>query len=333
MRPILPVRIAGLGRYLPERVVLTEEIAARLGVDAESLVERTGVRERRVADRRGRETASRMGALAAREALEAAGIEPSSLDLIVNASGTVEQAIPDGGALIQRELGLGGSGIASMSVQATCLSFLAALQLAAPAIAIGRYRRVLVVSSDITAPGIDSDDVESAALFGDGAAAAVLASPEDETTGIVASRFATYGRDAHLAQIEGGGSRAYPDDEGVGRAEQVFKMRGPELLKRVLGRARPFLNTLLKDVDDSMKKNVLVVPHQASAAGLRLLEALGFDDARVVTTLDSLGNCVAASIPLTLYHAVATGRLVRGDPVLLLGTGAGLSMGGVLLRY
>ncbi|MGE0791707.1 MAG: 3-oxoacyl-[acyl-carrier-protein] synthase III C-terminal domain-containing protein [Sandaracinaceae bacterium] len=311
----------------------TAEVAERLGVDAAALARATGVHERRFADRTGDETASAMGAAAAREALAQAELDASSLDVIVNASGTVEQSIPDGGALLQRALGLGKTGIAAMSVHATCLSFVAALDLVSCAIAAGRYRRALIVSSDVASVGIDWTDPESAGLFGDAAAAAVVVRDEG-ASGVLGSRFATYGDDAGLAVIEGGGTRWHPNDEAVVARQNLFRMDGRRLLRRVLGRGRGFLDAFAATLpSDVALTDALVIPHQASEAGLAMLPAFGLDDAKVVRTLDRLGNCVAASIPATLYEAVERGRLARGDVVLLCGTGAGLSLGALALRY
>lgn len=328
------VRIAGVGRYLPRRSVSTRDVAARLGVDADELARATGVIERRYADRSADETASAMGAHAAREALEKAEIRADTLDLIVNASGTVEQSIPDGGALIQRALGLGKSGIASLSVHATCLSFVAALDLVSQSIASGRYRRALIVSSDIGSAGIDWSDRESAALFGDCAAAAVIVPAETTSSSILAARFGTFGDDADLTTIEGGGTRAHPNDEHTRPAQNLFRMEGPKLLRRVLGRGRPFLEALARDLPDGVSpRDAVVIPHQASHAGLAMLPLFGVEESRVVRTLDRLGNCVAASIPATLYEAIESGRLRRGDLALLCGTGAGLSLGAIALRF
>lgn len=333
MRSQLPIRIAGVGRYLPARVVTTAEVASAWSLPPDDWALRTGVRERRYADRRGGETASAMGAFAARDALAMAGISLESIDLIVNASGTVEQSIPDGGALLQRALGLGKTGVPSMSVHATCMSFLAALEMLGPVIATRRYQRVLVVSSDIGSAGLDPSDPESAILFGDGAAAAVLVPSEDSSSAIITTHFETYGIDAALACIEGGGTRNHPNDADLRPEQNLFHMRGPELLRHVLGRARPFLRRLFDGLDAELVAQAIVVPHQPSIAGIRMLHSLGFDEGRVVTTLETLGNCVAASIPLTLYEAITSGRVRRGEPMIFIGTGAGVSIGGAVLRY
>jgi 3-oxoacyl-[acyl-carrier-protein] synthase-3 len=315
-------------------VVPTSEVAARLGVDADALERATGVSERRFADRSGSETASAMGALAARSALSDAGMSLADVDLIVNASGTVEQTIPDGGALLQRALGLGRSGVPALSVHATCLSFLAALDTVANAVALGRARCALIVSSDIGSAGIDWEDAESAGLFGDAAAAVVIVPSEETSSAVLASRFATFGEDASLAEVRGGGTRQHPNDPSVTRKENLFHMEGPRLLRRVLGRGRPFLEALQKEIGDEIDMSEsIVIPHQASIAGLHMLRAFGIEDARVVTTLGHFGNCVAASIPLTLVHAVESGRLRRGELALLCGTGAGLSLGAIAFRY
>lgn len=328
------IRIVGCGRHLPQRVVTTAEVAARLGVDADRLRAATGVHERRFADRSGGETSSAMGALAAKDALLRAGVELSSLDLIVNASGTVEQAIPDGGALLQRALGLGRSGVPAMSIHVTCLSFLAALDTVASLVAVGRFKRVLIVSSDLASVGIDWEDPESAGLFGDAAAAVVVVPSEEHDAEILGARFATYGDDADLAQVQGGGTRRHPNDADLTHGENVFRMQGPRLLRRVLGRGRPFLQSLYAELPAGVDvSRALVIPHQASLAGLHMLRAFGIEDARVVTTLERLGNCVAASIPVTLFEAIESSRLRRGDVALFCGTGAGLSFGALALRF
>lgn len=167
----LPVKIIGLGRYLPSRIVPSSELEKMCGLPPGWVEHRNGVRERRwVTD----ETSSYMGAQAALEALDEAGLEPGQVDLIINASGTAEQAIPDTGALIQRQLGLGDSGIPCMTVHTTCLSFIAGMDVAANFLCTGRYANILIVSSDIASCGINTREPESASLVGDAAAAVVV---------------------------------------------------------------------------------------------------------------------------------------------------------------
>ena len=203
----LPIKIAGVGRYLPERVVPSAEVEALCGLPPGWIERRSGVRERHWATT---ETSSYMGAQAAREAVAEAGLALSDIDLIMNASGTPEQAIPDGGPLVQRQMGLGSSGIACLSVHATCLSFLAALDLCANLLATGRYQRILIVTSEIGSVGINFKDPESASLIGDAAAAAVVVrTPPGEAAALSAARLETYGDGADFTAIRGAGTRRH----------------------------------------------------------------------------------------------------------------------------
>ncbi len=328
----LPLRFVGLGRHLPPRMVSNEEVAARCGVSAAWIDKNQGVRERRWVDG---ETASEMGAAAALEALRQAGMEPGELDLILNCSGTQEQAIPDGAALVQRALGLGDSGIACMSLHVTCLSFVAGVDVAASLLATGRYRRILLVSSDISSCALDWTRPETCSLFGDLAAAAVvIRTPEGEASCVHAARFETFSDGADATAIYGGGTRRHPNAAHTRPEDNLFHMDGRRIFRMVLRKAPAFLEALQPGLSRGLGDIRLLVPHQASRLALRAHAAqFGFDEERTAVTLDRLGNCVAASIPATLYEAVHCGRIVRGDKVLLLGTGAGLSMGGLILTW
>ncbi|MEI8033328.1 MAG: 3-oxoacyl-[acyl-carrier-protein] synthase III C-terminal domain-containing protein [Chlorobiaceae bacterium] len=331
MEAELPIKIIGTGRYLPSRVVPSSELEALCGLP-EGWVERhNGVRERRWA---GLESASFMAAEAAREALDDAGVRPEELELIINASGTGEQAIPDTGALIQRQLGLGRSGIPAMSINQTCLSFLSGMDTAAAYIAAGRYNTILIASADISSSGINLKEPESATLVGDAAAAVVVTrSGKGERSALQAARFRTYGDGAYLTTIMGGGSARHPSKPGHNSDDDLFHMDGPGVLRMVRRFDFPFLEELSPGLSKSLLDIDLVVPHQPSRVGLKMLLRYGWPEERIVQTLERLGNCVAASIPATLYEAVREGRLRRGEKFLLVGTGAGLSIGGLIMTY
>ena len=327
----LPLKIAGLGRYLPERVVPSAEVEALCGLPAGWIERHSGVRERRWATT---ETNSYMGAQAAREAVAEAGLALSDIDLIVNASGTPEQAIPDGGPLVQRQLGLGLSGIASLSVHATCLSFLAAIDLSASLLATERYHNILIVTSEIGSVGINFKEPESASLLGDAAAAAVVVrTPAGEAACLLAARLETYGDGADFTAIRGGGTRHPPNHPDTSREDNLFHMDGRKVLRMALNYSGPFLEKLRPGLSRGLGDIQLVVPHQPSLVGLRAMQTFGWPADQIMVTLDRLGNCVAASLPSTLYEAVHQGRLRRGEQVLLVGTGAGLSIGGAILTY
>lgn len=336
-----PIRLAGLGRYLPEAIVTNAELEDRFGVPSGWIFEKTGVRERRRADVTGGECASEMGARAAHEALAEAGIKARDLDLIVNASGTPEQAIPDGGPLLQRALGLERSGIQAFTVHATCLSFLAALDVVASMITVGTHRRALIVSSEVGSLGVVGADPKSEALWGDAAAAAVVtASTVGDGSALERVLFRTWSQGADLTSIPGGGTRRHPLAAHSTPEDLRFAMNGQGVLQLCLRRAGKFFDELHPplrqqgmDATNADEAIDLAITHQPSKAGLAAMEKFGVDPKRTVVTLDRLGNCVAASLPSTLYEAVRDGRLKRGERALLFGTGAGLSMAGALLRF
>jgi len=325
------LKIIGHGRYLPSHIVPSSELEAIYGLSPGWVERRNGVRERRWVTT---ETASFMAAEAAHEALDEARLRPDQLSLIINASGTAEQAIPDNGALIQRQLGLGRSGIPAMSVNTTCLSFVTALDVAATYLQAGRYCNILIASSDISSCGINQKEPESATLVGDAAAAVVVTrSDTGDTSCIHHTLFKTWGDGASFTAIRGGGSARHPAKPYHNPDDDLFHMDGPAVLRMVRALDEAFLEELYPGLSKSLVDIDLVVPHQSSKVGLLLLQRYGWPQAQIMQTLKLLGNCVAASIPSTLYQAVRDNTLQRGQKFLLVGTGAGLSIGGMVMTY
>ncbi len=329
---MLPVRIAGLGWYLPERRVTNAELAEQLNIPAEWIERATGVRERRyVTD----ETTLGMGAAAARKALVAAGMKVGELDAIICASSGPQQAIPCTAALMQRELDAPDGGSACFDINATCLSFLFALQTASHLIAAGVYHNVLICSSELASHSLNPNERESSILFGDAAAAAVLTrSPADEESTIWHSQFTTYGSGANLTEIIGGGTLHHPNDPQTTPEMNTFHMDGPTIFKYAAQMVGPFLDRFFEQLDWGRSDVDVLVPHQASRhAVLQLTSRFGFRREQVFLNLGERGNCVAASIPLALAEAVDCGTIQRGSRVLLVGTGAGLTIGACALTY
>lgn len=281
------------------------------------------------------ETTSMMGAEAARRALAMAGWEAGDIDVLIGACGVMEQPIPGASVLMQEALGLGQSGIWAFDVNQTCLSFVTALDVAAMGFATGRFRRALIVSSDIASAGLDWDTPAAAAIFGDGAAAVcVEAGSDPRGPGLLARGFETYGDGKDLATLRSGGTRIRVEHgiEALAKgacfhmdAVGIFKAAAralPALIDRVLGEA----NLTRETVD-------VVVGHQASAPGLEHLRRLmGGDPDRIIDIFASRGNQIAASLPTALGEARARGLLGPGKTVLLLGTAAGISAAAMVLR-
>ena len=327
MAPI-PLTIRGTGSYLPCRRVASEEVDARMGWAPGRCRVRYGIEARHVAA--PDETTSFMAARAAERALEMAGLAPADLDLILGACGVMEQPIPSTAVLVQDRLGLGATGMPAYDVNATCLSFVQALDVAALKLAAGEARRVLIFSSDIASVGLDWDHPEAAAIFGDGAAAVVVEAGEGA---VLARGFETYGEGRQACVLAAGGTRVNPA-RGIGAGEDRFVMDGAQAF-RVASRYLPgFVSRLLARAGIELGAIDCVVPHQASAQALRhAVRGLGLGRGRVVDIFSRTGNQIAASIPTALDHAVRSGRLRRGQTALLMGTSAGISLGGAVVRF
>jgi 3-oxoacyl-[acyl-carrier-protein] synthase-3 len=328
---MLPVRLVGIGAYLPPQRVASADLERQLRLSEGWVGQMTGVRERR---RAGDDTVVTMAGHAARGALAMAGLTPADLALIVGASGPF-QLIPCTAAFVQRELGAPDGGSACFDVNSTCTSFLSALHVAAHLVAGGSSPNALIFSSEITHHVIDTQEPGSAVLLGDGAAAAVLAPSGPGDTGrLWGARFVTYSSGVDLTVCLGGGSRHPPNRPDTTPDMNLFHMNGPGIYRmagRLLG---PFLERFLDEVGWEREDVDWLVPHQASGPGLDLLtRRCGFRPEQVVRTVETHGNCAAASLPLALAAAVADGRIVRGQRLLLVGTGAGLTLGAVALTY
>jgi 3-oxoacyl-[acyl-carrier-protein] synthase III len=320
----LRVKVVGTGFYAPAQVETTCDIAPRIGKDAEWVSSRTGVLQRRVSA----ENMALMGARAAREAL---GQGPPP-DLILNASAIPQQLIPDSSVFIEQELGY--EGIPSHSIHATCLSFLVALHAAACYLSSGVYNRILIVSSEVATPGRNYAQPESASLFGDGAAAAVVETPSaNESSGLLGWRMQTWPRGAGLSEVRGCGTRCHPNSPATRQEDNLFTMDGRRLYRMARSCFAAVFHGALQDAGLTATDLDVIIPHQASRHGIDAFTYFDIPPAKIVSILRDYGNCVAASIPMALALAQREGRLRRGCNVLLGGAGAGLSVGVAILRW
>jgi 3-oxoacyl-[acyl-carrier-protein] synthase III len=327
-----PVRILGTGGYLPVDRVTSASLDERHGRAAGSSAARSGVEARHYAG--ADETSSIMAARALGQALEASGLAGSDLDLIIATSAVPEQPMPTNSVLVQRELGLAESGIPCFDINASCLGFLHALEMATLGIAAGRYRRVGIVASEVASKGLDPSDLETSSLFGDGAAAAVLGDASDDSGSIDALRCATYSGGAYLCQMAAGGSRYNIVTPPPRPQDYLFRMDGRAVFRMAAERLPQFISKVLAEAACTPEEIDLVIPHQASGLGMRYLrERLGFPASKIVDILAERGNQVSASMPSALHAAVSGGRLLRGQRALLLGTAAGLTLGAAVLRF
>lgn len=316
--------LLGTGGYLPETVLTNEEISRTIETSDEWIIERTGIRERRIAARH--ETASSMAEAASRQALAAAGIGPESVDLIIVGTGTPDRVFPSTACLLQHRLGVPGG--AAFDVQAACSGFIFALSIADQYIRAGSARHVLVVGSELNSRLVDWSDRSTCVLFGDGAGAVVLGA--SSKPGLLSTHIHSDGQYQDLLYVPNPNA-AYSGDE---TATRYLKMQGNEVFKVAV-------NTLGRIVDETLADNGLakadidwLVPHQAN---IRIITAtakkLRMSMDQVVVTVERQGNTSAASIPLALNEAIRDGRIRRGQTVLMEAFGGGFAWGSALLRY
>lgn len=331
---VRPVIILGTGHALPSQCIKSEDLDQQLGYEVGKIFSVSGVNRRYVAS--PQETAAMLAATAAHLALETAGLTLDSIDCVVAVSGTMDQGMPSNAALVHAELGLSPSGIPAFDINASCLGFIAALDTLSWPLIAGRYNNILIVAADLASCGLNWNDLESSAIFGDGAAAAVI-SHDSENSGsrILASTLNTYSEGVHFCEIPAGGSRFHPS-----RITQEFEpltkfhMSGKKVFRLASEHLPAFIENLLNDANLRIDEIDWVVPHQASHLAIQhLTKRLGFDAEKIINIFANYGNQVAASVPTALDIAVRDGRIQRGHRLLLIGTGAGLSIGGVVLEY
>lgn len=321
------VKIMGMGRYLPRNKILSTELDAKLQLAEGSVQKKSGLISRHFASMD--ETTSYMGAQASRIAVEKAQINLTDLDAIISACGVGEQAIPCTAALIQQQLGLESSGIACFDVNSTCLSFITAFDIASHLLAGGRFKRILIVSSEIASVGLNWQDMETCTIFGDGAAACVVEQSEGRER-ILSAHHETHSIGANICKIDAGGTR-YPTPTVE---QSLFHMEGKKVFKLASKLLDSLMENLLNKAQVSLSDIHWIIPHQASLLAMQHIQKrLNIPQEKYVSIYPHHGNQIAASIPTALCHLIDSQQLQRGQLVLLLGTGAGLAAGGLILEY
>jgi 3-oxoacyl-[acyl-carrier-protein] synthase III len=326
----LPIVFEGTGAAVPTRIRLSSELDAEIGKPSGWLYRRTGVFSRHVCES---EDQVDLAVAASRQALAQAGIAPTEVDVILFAAAVPYQSIPATAPLVQQRLGIADGACAAFDINSTCLSFLTAVDVLASLLTTGRYRRGLIVASEIASRALPwAEAPETAALFGDGAAAAVL-SAGDGRSRLVAAAMETHPSAFDACQIGSGGTRYdYHTAPGEFSRHARFEMEGDVLFKTTMKHFPGFLDRLLAEAGWDRADVDVVVPHQASPGALaHLARRSGFRPDVVVDIARDVGNQVAASLPTALHAARVAGRLGKGARALLLGTSAGISFGGLAL--
>jgi len=323
------IRILGLGRYLPDRVLTNRELETMVDTSDEWIRTRTGIRERRIAP--PDMTAAEMGRRAAEAAMACAGVGPDDIDLLLVSTATPDRLLPATACDLQALLGLRRAGAYDFAT--ACSGFLYGLALAEGHIATGQARHVLLVCTEKMSSIIDWSDRATCVLFGDGAGAAVLGAANGDGRGLLSVYLRADGSLGDLLQRPAGGARCPLTPELLATRAHLVRMEGPEVFKSaVRSMCEASLEALQRaglergDVD-------LLVPHQAN---IRIIEATaryaGIPMEKVFINIDRYGNMSSASIPVALDEAVESGRVGPGDRVLMVGFGAGFTWGSAVVR-
>ena len=323
--PALKTVVRGVGKALPKRLVTNKELEERVETSDEWIVQRTGIRQRYIAGE-GETTAS-LGAAAARAALANAGMDASSIDLIVLGTSTPNNTFPATSVEIQNALGI-TSGFA-FDIQAVCSGYVYALATADMYLRNGMAKRALVIGAETFSRILDWNDRTTCVLFGDGSGAMVIeAVPADSEgdAGIIVSSLRSDGAHRDKLYVDGGPSTT----QTVGH----LRMQGREVFKHAVAMITDVIDDVLAKSGYTVADVDWFVPHQAN---IRIVEGaakkLGISQDRVVVTVDQHGNTSAASVPLALEHAVSHGMIKKGDLVLLEAMGGGFTWGATLIRW
>jgi 3-oxoacyl-[acyl-carrier-protein] synthase-3 len=322
------ISITGLGAYVPERVMTNDELSTMMETSDEWIQERTGIRERRIAA--PEQALSDLCLPAAREALAAAGLEASQIDLIIVATVTPDMAFPSTAVILADRLGAPDA--AAYDLSAGCTGFMYAVAQAYGMLAGGLAQRALVVGGDVLSRILDWSDRGTAVLFGDGAGAVVLERVGDG--GFLGFELGADGSGGPQLYLPAGGSRVPATAESVAAKQHFVQMNGREVFKFATRVLVTSAEAVLAECGRTIDEVDVYVPHQANVRIIEYArEKLGIPEEKVVIDVDRYGNTSSGSIPLALADAKADGRLQAGKLVLMTGMGAGLTWGSGLIEW
>ncbi|HSW35584.1 MAG TPA: beta-ketoacyl-ACP synthase III [Candidatus Limnocylindrales bacterium] len=320
--------ITGLGYAVPAQVLTNTELEKMVDTNAEWIVQRTGIKERRIAD--SNTATSDLAIEAARKAMADAGVSAKELDLIIVATVTPDYLFPSTACIVQREIG--AIRAAAFDLGAACTGFLYGLTVANQFIGSGKYRHVLVVGADTLSKITDYTDRNTCILFGDGAGAAVVSASSGQ--GILSVNIGADGQGADLLMQPAGGSRQPATMETVNARGHYIKMAGQEVFKFAVNKINLAATQALNQAGINARDLRLLILHQAN---LRIIESaakkLGIDRDRVYVNLDRYGNMSAASVPVAFAETREQGMLNIDDYILLVGFGGGLTWGAALIKW
>ncbi len=327
MRSLTGVRIVGTGSYVPDNVVRNEDLAS-LGYDAEWIIQRTGIKERRHAP--PEMATSDMAVIAARRCMEQAGVTAADVDLLVLGTFTPDMPVPATACLVQNQLGICGP---AFDVQAACAGFTFAMVTCMQYVATGGSKLAMAIGADTNSRIVNPDDKKTFPLFGDGAGAALIAKGESNQ-GLISYTLGSDGSGYELLCRRMGGSRTPNSEKGFAENLHFLEMDGRPVFKWAIRLIESSVRDVLQEAGLTIADVDLLLLHQANA---RIMDAasdnLGIERDKVLVNVDRYGNTSAASMALALDEANRAGLIHRGTRIMLSGFGAGLAWGTGLLQW
>lgn len=327
---VIPVTIAGTGSYVPSNIRTNADLEKMVDTSDEWITTRTGIKERRIAA--DDEYTSHMAAKAAEKALEQADIKSEELDLIIVATITPDTLTPATACYVQTQLGAYSA--VAFDISAACSGFLYAMKMAKRLISDGAYSNALIIGAEKLSSFVDWEDRNTCVLFGDGAGAAVLRRANEGEGRILATETGTDGRHTDILNIAGGGSAQPTTADNANQKLATLAMQGREVFKLAVNAMKTASETVIERAGLSADDITLVIPHQAN---LRIIDAIAkrltVPKEKVFVNLDKYGNTSAAAVAIALDEAHREGRFKRGDNIILVVFGAGLTWAATAIEW
>jgi 3-oxoacyl-[acyl-carrier-protein] synthase-3 len=323
-------KVIGTGMYVPDRVMTNEDFTRIVDTNDEWIVQRTGMKERRLAEHD--QATSDLAAEACRRAMDDAGVAPEEIDLVICATITADNTLPATACWLQDRLGCTGAG--AFDLTAACSGHIYALSQARAAVLSGQARTVLVTSAEILSCITDYADRGTCVLFGDGAGAAVVQASDEPDTGILYTTLYADGAGGDLMILPGGGSRRPPSHETVDRRLHYMHIRGREVFKFAVLKMQELIEECMNACNLTVDQVTMVIPHQVNT---RIIDAatsrMGFPPEKVFLNIAKYGNTGGASVAMAHHEALAGGDIGPGDVAFLVAFGGGLTWAGAAIRH
>jgi 3-oxoacyl-[acyl-carrier-protein] synthase-3 len=322
--------ITGTGSALPEKRLTNEDLSKLVETNDEWIVQRTGIRERRIAAKD--ESTAELATKAGKRAMDAAGLSPHDIGLVIVATVTSETVFPSCACQVAYRLGTNHTG--AMDLSAACTGFIYALHTGAGFVRTGMYKHVLVIGAETLSRVVDYTDRASCIIFGDGAGAVVLSRTDDESKGVVYGQLYSDGGPLSEAMILSAGNRRHPiTQETILAGDNYMKIRGREVYKFAVTKFGELIEDAMRKAELTKDQVKLIVPHQVNQRIIdSAMEKLEMGPEKAHVNIDRYGNTSAASIPIALDEAWRAGKIVSGDAIIFVAFGAGLTWANAVLR-